>query len=378
MKSRYISLFSILTVFLLLISCKQSSKPISQIETSSELKYAELFSIDQTNPNYTKVLVYNPWNNRNVYHTYYLVRNEEQETPSDGIKIQIPVTDIVTTSATQVGFIDLLGELGQIKGITDIEYVYNPFLLEQFKAGNIQNLGQSFNINTENLLLLNPNILFTTAYNGDNSEADKMKRLNQKPVYNLEWQESTLLGRAEWIKFIGIFFDKSKQADSIFNEIEQNYLQAKEITASITEEPTILSGQDFRGAWALPSGTSYAAQLFKDAKVDYYYKDETQHQASIPSSIEEALVYFHDADLWINVNSKTFKDLEAENDKYSLFKAFKNKNVYNNSKRSNPNGGNDYWESGIARPDLLLMDLIKIAHPELLKDYELTYMQKLK
>ncbi|KAA6336737.1 iron complex transport system substrate-binding protein, partial [termite gut metagenome] len=35
------------------------------------------------------------------------------------------------------------------------------------------------------------------------------------------------------------------------------------------------------------------------------------------------------------------------------------------------------WESGVARPDLLLSDMIKICHPDLLPDYELTYMERL-
>ena len=360
-----------------LFACKSDNKDKKAESTPSELKYAKLFSIDDSNTNFRKVTVYNPWDNLNVHSVYYLTSKEGIETPTDGLQIRVPVTNIVTTSATQVGFIDLLGELNQIKGITDIEYVYNPFLLKEHEANNIQALGPSFNIDTERLLLLNPNIIFTTAFNGDNSEAEKMQRLKQKPIYNIEWQEASLLARAEWIKFIGAFFDKSAQADSIFNEIENNYNKAKEITKSVTHEPKILTGQDFRGSWSVPSGSSYAAQLFKDAKIDYYYKDEIQNQASISSSIEEALIYFHDADIWVNVKPNTYAELDAENDKYKLFKAFKEKNVYNNMKRSNPSGGNDYWESGIARPDLLLMDMIKIAHPELVEDYELTYYQKL-
>ena len=120
-----------------------------------------------------------------------------------------------------------------------------------------------------------------------------------------------------------------------------------------------------------------AAQLFKDAKVAYYYEDEVAHQGSIPSSIEEAMVYFHNADLWVNVQAKSLEELEQNNDKYKLFKAFKEGNVYSNNKRSHAEGGNDYWESGVARPDLLLKDLIKVAHPSLLPEYELTYMRKL-
>lgn len=378
MKFNKILLLLTLLSITALQACKQTKTADNHPKESNKtLKHAELFSIDSTSDEFTKVTVYNPWDNQSIHSIYYLTRNKETQTPEDGLRVEIPLQEIVTTSATQVGFLSLLDELNKIKGITDINYVYNPYLLEQYRNKNIQDLGESFNINTEKLLMLNPEVIFTTAFNGDQSEGDKMKRLNQKPIYNIEWQEKSLLGRAEWIKFMGAFFDKNEMADSIFNDIEANYNQAKQIVANVEQKPTILSGQDFRGTWSLPSGSSYAAQLFKDAKVDYHYKNDSTYQGSIPSSIEEALVYFHDADLWINVQAKSIEELEKENSKYKLFIAFKNKNVYNNNKRSNPVGGNDYWESGIARPDLLLKDLIKIAHPTLLEDYELTYTEKL-
>lgn len=50
--------------------------------------------------------------------------------------------------------------------------------------------------------------------------------------------------------------------------------------------------------------------------------------------------------------------------------------VYNNNRRTNPSGGNDYWESGVIHPDLILQDLIRIFHPEL-TDAEPTYYRKL-
>ncbi|WP_449397686.1 hypothetical protein [Chryseobacterium wanjuense] len=38
---------------------------------------------------------------------------------------------------------------------------------------------------------------------------------------------------------------------------------------------------------------------------------------------------------------------------------------------------NDFFEGGIIRSDLVLKDYIKIFHPELLPDYQLTYMKEL-
>ena len=36
--------------------------------------------------------------------------------------------------------------------------------------------------------------------------------------------------------------------------------------------------------------------------------------------------------------------------------------IYNNPLRTTPEGGNDFWESGAVRPDLILEDLIQVFH----------------
>ena len=56
--------------------------------------------------------------------------------------------------------------------------------------------------------------------------------------------------------------------------------------------------------------------------------------------------------------------------------------VFNNGKLYTMAGkerdkANDFFESGVVRADLILKDYIKIFHPELLPDYQLTYMKEL-
>lgn len=57
--------------------------------------------------------------------------------------------------------------------------------------------------------------------------------------------------------------------------------------------------------------------------------------------------------------------------------AYQSGNIYNNNARLNEFGSNDYWENGLANPDVVLADLIKILHPELLPDHELVYYRHL-
>ena len=366
-------------ISLLLTACQDKQKVVSNTEngTSVPLSYAQGFGITHSS-GYTTITVYNPWKPGEIYDTYYLVKNEGQAVPTDGLKVVIPLKSIMTNSATHLGFLELLGELDKVTGVCNSNYIYNPTILQGVKDGTIKDLGDAFNLDIENLLLLHPQAVMTSAYNAEDENGRRMKQTGLPILYNIEWQEKSILGRAEWIKFIGAFFDKEKLADSIFSQIAEQYNEIKKKAEKLSYSPSILSGQDYRGTWSMPSGRSYNAQLFRDAGANYYYANDTTVSGSISSSIEEALIHFNQADIWVGVQANTLEDLGKMDPKYKLFKSYKNGNVYHINKRTNITGGNDYWESGVARPDLLLNDMIKIVHPNLLPEYELTYMDKLK
>lgn len=371
-------LYIICMLLILLGSSCKREKNKTDNTLSSTIEYAKGFSIQTDHPDYRILTLNNPWDNYSESKRFYLVNDKKIETPADGTKIITPISSIMVNSATYLGFIELLDELDKVTGVCNANYIYNPTIIRGVANNKIKDLGDSFNLNQEELLLLQPELIITTAYNGDDREEELFNRIGLEALFATEWQEQSLLSRAEWIKCIGILFNKEEMADSLFTTIKTNYERAADLTKEITHRPSVLSGQDFRGTWSMPSGSSYSAELFKMAQLDYHYHNNMQFQGSIPSSIEEALVYFNEADLWLFTQEDSLSDLASANDKYNLFKAFKTGNVFNTNKRKNEVGGNDYWEMGVARPDLLLKDVIKAAHPHLLPDYELTFMDKLK
>jgi iron complex transport system substrate-binding protein len=54
-----------------------------------------------------------------------------------------------------------------------------------------------------------------------------------------------------------------------------------------------------------------------------------------------------------------------------------NARIFNNNKRTSNYGGNDFWESGIIHPDIILQDLRKIFNPEQTPEYNLFYYKEL-
>jgi iron complex transport system substrate-binding protein len=367
----------VLSVSILLTACGGKQRPPTpSLSSAVEIRHATLFRIEQ-NADYTLVAVANPWQRGAEYARYYLVNNDTATVPSDGVRIQIPLRTLMVNSTTHIGFLDLLDEIDPVVGVCDAPRIYHPLLRERIAADSVMDLGDSFRLDIERLLLLHPDAVMTTAYNADDENTRKLRQTGIPVLYNVEWQESSVLGRAEWIKFVGAFFDKLPLADSLFNRIEQRYdLVRAAVAADLTTDaprPTVLSGQDFRGSWSMPGGQSFSAELIRDAGGSYRYADNDS-RGSIQLSMEEALLYFGSADLWIGAQAKTLDELSRTNAQYGLFRAFRTKNVYNYDRLTTSTGGNDYWESGIARPDLLLSDLAKALHPSLLPDYSFTYM----
>lgn len=370
---------AIQTILLLLIifsSCgnRQKSEVVRHVDPV-KLKYAQGFTID-TAEQYTILTVLNPWKAGEIYDRYYLVRNDSTDVPSDGKKILVPLQSMVANSATHLEFLQLLRSIDRVTGVCNPKYIYNPAILQGVEDGKIKNLGDAFNLDIESLLMLRPQAVMTSAYNADDENAKRMEQTGLSLIYNIEWQEKSLLGRAEWIKFVGAFFDKADVADSIFNQVERQYNDIRQKVAALSYAPVVMTGQDFRGTWSMPGGKSFNAQLFRDAGANYYYVNDST-SGSISANIEGALINFRDADIWVGAQANSLEELGKTDRKYKLFKAYREGNVYNFNKRMNATGGSDYWESAVARPDLLLSDMVKVFHPELLPDYELFYTLKL-
>jgi ABC-type Fe3+-hydroxamate transport system, periplasmic component len=373
-----IILFIILLLSVFSCKHKSSEKGFSAIPIDSlKIEYAEGFKIIYYS-DYKEIIVENPWKAGEVYARYYLVKNKDIETPSDGQKIVIPLQTVATTSVTHFEFLSLLGELQKVTGICSPELIYNAELHQNFEDGKIVNLGDAFKINVERTLLLQPNAVIMSGFNQDDSYSKRVLQAGVTVIYNNEWMEKSLLARAEWIKFMAVFFDKEKQADSIFSEIADKYNYVKTLANNVENKPKVMTGNDFRGTWYVPSGANFMGKLLVDAGADYVFINDTTTSGSIPLNFETALRNFSDADIWLNCNFDKISELINADKKNSLFNPAKRGEVYNTNKRKLPSGANDFWESAIARPDLLLSDFISVLHPEILPNYETVYIEKLK
>lgn len=306
--------------------------------------------------------------------SYFVTRNGEQAPAGfNGPVIPAGAKQIVCMSSSYVAMLDELGEVNRIVGVSGIDYIANPYILAH--KDSIKDMGPEMNY--ELLIGLKPDVVLLYGI-GDAQTAvtDKLKELSIPYLYMGEYLEESPLGKAEWMIVLSELTDKREKGIEIFREIPQRYYALKALTDSVSQRPTVMFNTPWNDSWVMPSTQSYMARLIADAGAEYIYKENSSN-SSTPIGLETAYGLIQKADYWINVGSATtLEELKAVNPKFADAKAVNEKTVYNNNLRLTPTGGNDYWESAVVRPDVVLRDLIHIFHPELVSD-SLYYYRRL-
>ncbi|HCY98088.1 MAG TPA: ABC transporter substrate-binding protein [Polaribacter sp.] len=376
--------YSILLFFIslmLVFSCKQEAQKESQkSDSKSRIYHAKGFDIVSTN-GIKKLQIKAAYQNANTVFEYEVLEEKDvldnTATPNNAV-LAVPIKSIVVTSTTHIPMVELLQEETAIVGFPYAQYISSEKTSALVASGKIKEIGKEGSLNTEILLDLQPELVVGYSVSSVDKSLTMIQKAGIPVVYNGDWLEATPLGRAEWIKFFGLLFDKEKQADSIFNAIETNYLKAKKIALKATIKPTILSGAIMsKDIWNLPAGESFVAQFLKDANLDYLWGN-TPGKGSLSLSFESVFEKGKNADFWIAPGYFSSKEqLLKSNQIYAEFEAFKNDRIYTPSTKKGKTGGVIYYELAPTRPDLVLKDIIKITHPNLLPNYALTFFEKM-
>ena len=372
----------IISVFLIAVMSCSSKEERQNITPSDESKtriqYAEGFTVSYQG-NVKHVEVTKPFQGATSGYKYILVPKDEPvpEHGDDVRVIRIPLASIVCTSTTHIPLLDYLDESEKLVGFPTTDYISSEKTRRLIDAGKVKDLGIDKGINLEQLAVLKPDMIMGYTMNSDYGQFKKIEELGIPAVINAEYLEKHPLGRAEWIKFVALFFNKEKEADSVFTFIEKNYLDTKALVSQISTRPTVLSGVVYGDAWFMPGGKNYAAALLKDAGCAYLWESDST-SGFLELGFESVYEKAHKADRWIGVGSyKTLKEIEAADKRYTRFKPFKDKEVYTYNARVGAKGGSEFLELGYLRPDIILKDLVRIAHPEVIQDHTLFFHRKL-
>ena len=390
---RQLMILSTMLSLFLVLSCGKSTnkKNVSKSEVlnvlvdssfyfESEIKYAKGFKIEM-HEGYKELSVLDPWNKGKVFQKYYLIPRGTKgnvNLPSDAQIIEVPVRSIAALSSTQIGILNFLDVTDRVVAVSLPDRVFNEGLSKRVKSGDVIGVGHNTTLDFERIVDLSPDLVMVAGFMKISNDETKLINAGLPVAFNIEWMESNPLARAEWAKFIAAFFNMEHKADELFTDLENRYSKVKLEISHINDKPDVISGYHYKGVWYMPGGQSYLAQLLRDAKGEYcWFSDSTQ--GSIPLSFEVVLEKQSGSKIWFGpAHCQSLKEMKNLDERYTLFQAYRDGQVYSVSKRTDDKGANDYYESGVICPDLLLKDIAKVLHPELFPDYELYFYQKLK
>ena len=290
--------------------------------------------------------------------------------------VEIPIRSLFTSSTTQLPALEILGVVDSLTGVAQQAFVTTASVRALIDAGQLVEFAATYAVDAEAVVAAQPDVLMTSGFWDD--AYDIIQSAGTAIVHNADWVESSPLGRAEWVKFISLFFNREAEAEAWFEGVRADYAAARALAAGVERRPTVHTGQVWGGVWYASGGQSYVARLLADAGADYVWAGDDS-AGSTEHDIETQLAQAADAEFWLHAASwwGSIADALAEDARYGEFASLRNGNVWNPTLATNEQGGNDFFESGSVRPDLVLRDMIAILHPALLPDHEFVYYQRM-
>ena len=288
--------------------------------------------------------------------------------------------NIICMSSSNVAALAAIGADSLISAVSGIGYISNENIRAR-SAGTdkpVYDIGYEAALDYERILSLKPDLLVSYTVSG--AEPPYLLKLRELgvPVLVLhDHLENHPLARAEYVRLFGALTGQSAKADSVFCSVKERYLSLCDM-AERERVPKVLINIPYGDIWYVPGEESYMACLVRDAGGEILGAESgTSFSGTI--SMEKAYMLSSQADVWLNPGyCRTREELASV---HKLFPSFgplaKNLDIYNNTLRTTPEGGNDFWESGAVRPDLILEDLMSIFGTHQKSEDSLKYHFKL-
>ena len=330
-------------------------------------QYASGFEIRATADGEASLIVCNnPWQGATDVTQYLLIDPEgvfDTSASHNVQRIEGPARRIVCMSSSYVAMLTAIGRSELTVGVSGIDFISDEYV--NANRDKVRDVGYDNNIDYEMLLALAPDIVLLYGVNAASAMELKLRELGIPYAYIGEYVESSPLGKAEWVVAIAEIAGCRASGEEFFAEIPARYNRLKELAAQSDSRPKIMVNTPYADSWYMPSTQSYMARLIDDAAGDYLYDRNTDNTSAVVDN-EEAYLMAASADRWINVGQlHSLGELRSRYPKLASIECVRSGNVFNCTRRLSPRGGNDFWESGVVRPDVILGDLIKIFHPEL-------------
>ncbi|KAG4089356.1 hypothetical protein H8356DRAFT_1055114 [Neocallimastix lanati (nom. inval.)] len=183
-------------------------------------------------------------------------------------------------------------------------------------------------------------------------------------------EEKTPLARAEWLKFISVFYGKEKEAMDLFNHIEESYncnklLVQKNKHLLTTMRVVWLSKTSDEDLW-VTNDSLYKTELLKDAGAEILTLRENSVE-NLHEVLNNAHFVIDDTDSSYDNSAmdEFFKNYKYTSKSTKDVNFIKRKNILRNDGARSSNNISAWNEDYLIYPHLVLVDLIYWFHPKL-------------
>ncbi|HTM84958.1 MAG TPA: ABC transporter substrate-binding protein [Mycobacterium sp.] len=289
-------------------------------------------------------------------------------------QITVPVKSLYSGSTSQLGMFAELDTIRVVTGVAGADNVVNAKVRGRINDGDVVDYAPGGQLNVELVATEHPAVLLTAGL--DEPAYPKLRDAGIAVLPDAEWLEATPLGRAEWIKVIAALTGTEKKATEVYGHLRNDYEVLVDQVAGIPPAQVLL-GTQYQGSWSMPTGSDYAGRLVLDAGGGYPWADNDT-AGHLQLNFESVYAKAGQAPTWlVDTDWETLADAVAADPRYGTLAAVRDGQVWSADKALGPAGGNDYWERGVARPDLVLADLTAILHPALLPDHHFEFYRRI-
>ena len=289
-----------------------------------------------------------------------LVRGVISISPTDGTRdtvvLESPLKKIVCMSSSSVAALTAVGADSVIAGVSGLDYLSDPMVHKLAENGEVYDIGYENTLDYEKLMRLSPDLV--VAYAVGESEPPYLAKLRSLGLHVFviyDHLEEHPLARAEYVRLFGALTGRLDRADVFFENVRERYLSLCSVAEAAPVR--VLMNIPYADSWYIPGRDSYMSRLINDAGGVVLGAEKGSSSASV--TIEDAFRLSQEADLWLCPGyCRTREQLKSLHHLFPHFGPIaQNLPIYNNIRKVNAYGGNDFWESGAIRPDLILEDL---------------------
>lgn len=325
------------------------------------------------------ITVINSWQGNDSTPSHLFISRNGEQPPAGytGPVLNNQAMRIACVSSTYIAMLDALGAADRIVAASSKEYITTPSIVN--RINQIYDIGFEGSFNYETLIASNPDLVLLYGIYGNSSIETKLTKLNIPYLYISDYLEESPLGKAEWIMAVAEVTGTGDKAAQIWEQIPSRYNRLKKIVQdSVTTRPRVMLNTPYGDSWFMPPSNSYMVTLITDAGGDYIYT-HNHSGMSLPIDMEQAYMLTSECDYWLNTGTYgTIDELQQRYPRIADAPCVSQRHIYNNTRLTNTAGGNDFYESGVIHPDIILHDLVQIFHPSLTPaDTTMTYYRRL-